>query len=269
MGYYYKKEEYLEVKKQLEGEYAVAYKKAAAYIHASNLYGLENEESCLLQIMDDFLTAQKEGKPLYKIIGPDLRRFCDKMMKAESERLAFGLVYWLHTIPVAYLLISVMAVLETFLFSKEKASWDTLQFIKINGNIILFFGIIFLFYVVKKLLAVAFFHYTKILNMVSIAVFALTMGIASIALETGKNLIPVTISVPVSLFLILNIVSIIAAGVSIYYNSKHKIRYKVVHKEEELDEIEKRTCPVCKKLHDCDYPACPYCRHKYTDEEPY
>lgn len=265
MGYYYKTEEYSEAKKQLEGEYAAAYKKAAAYIHASNLYGLENEESCLLQIMDDFLTAQKEGKPLYKITGPDLRRFCNKMMKAESQRLAFGVVYWLYTIPVIFLLISMVTVLETFLFTEEKVPLSTLKYIKINGNIILFFGIVFLFSIIKKLLAVVFFHYTKTLNIILMAAFGLAIGGASIILESGTSLIPVSIPVPVTLFLILNIASVIAAGIGIYYNNKHKVRYRMVQVEEELDEIEKRACPVCGKLHDCDYPACPYCRHKYTE----
>ncbi|MCI5753095.1 MAG: hypothetical protein MR033_00450 [Clostridiales bacterium] len=29
-------------------------------------------------------------------------------------------------------------------------------------------------------------------------------------------------------------------------------------------QIAQRTCPVCGKTHDADYPRCPFCRHAYT-----
>jgi len=33
--------------------------------------------------------------------------------------------------------------------------------------------------------------------------------------------------------------------------------------DDEGDQISKVSCPSCKKKHDMDYPACPYCKHPY------
>jgi DNA-binding ferritin-like protein (Dps family) len=71
---------------QLTEEYATCYRKAETYIRLSNLYGPDNEENCIMQILDDFLSAQKDEKPIIKITGTDLRKYCDTVLKAEFSR---------------------------------------------------------------------------------------------------------------------------------------------------------------------------------------
>lgn len=265
MGYYYETKEYIDARKQLKEEYAVAFQKASVYIHATNLYGLENEESCLMQIMDDFLTAQNEGKPLYKITGPDLRGFCNKMMKAEAERFSGGFVYWLQMIPWAILLLSILAAAKALLASEEKMSWNSLSHIKLEGNMILLTGIAFLEHGVKKLYSSVLFHHAKLSRIIGTLIYVLLMGLTFTLLTNGKNLIPVSLPISLPFYLIINTLSVIAVILCILYRNKYKIRYKTMLREEDMDEIGKRTCPACGKAHDYDYPVCPYCKYRYPD----
>lgn len=41
--------------------------------------------------------------------------------------------------------------------------------------------------------------------------------------------------------------------------------HSAIHNPNENDEnkISQITCPECGKLHDWDYPKCPYCKHQY------
>lgn len=34
----------------------------------------------------------------------------------------------------------------------------------------------------------------------------------------------------------------------------------------EEDQIEQAECPNCRKIHDIDYPKCPFCKYDYYDE---
>ena len=36
------------------------------------------------------------------------------------------------------------------------------------------------------------------------------------------------------------------------------------HTQDEQSEIAQSICPTCGKKHDCDYPKCPFCGHRYV-----
>lgn len=38
------------------------------------------------------------------------------------------------------------------------------------------------------------------------------------------------------------------------------------HTESVAEEIAQTHCPKCGKKHDCDYPKCPFCGHKYYEK---
>lgn len=42
-----------------------------------------------------------------------------------------------------------------------------------------------------------------------------------------------------------------------------KLEFFAAEGEAEGDDVPKRTCPVCKTVHDFDYPKCPKCKYDY------
>lgn len=266
MGYFYEKDDYISAKKQLRGEYAVAYKKVAAYIHAANYHGIDHEESCLLQIMDDFLSAQKEGKPLIKITGPNLRRFCDHIIKAESDRMSVGLMFWLQVISTILMLFSMLIFFNTFIFPENNVTLASLNNIQLKGSVIIFISVFVLSYFVKKIISIIFFHYAIITNILGIIIFMFTLGSIQFIHEEYDYLIPISIYIPFPLYLMVTTISIASFTWCCIYINKHKVKYIMTpHDTSEIDEIDKRVCPDCGKTHDCDYPNCPYCKHRYIE----
>lgn len=43
--------------------------------------------------------------------------------------------------------------------------------------------------------------------------------------------------------------------------------YQVKEDQEEEDQIAQIECPNCGKIHDIDYPKCPFCKHDYYVNE--
>lgn len=68
--------DYIWLTDKLEGEYKEAFEKAEIYANIRNINeDMQNE--LLMELLDLFLTAQNEGKPVIKLIGSDLEAFCD------------------------------------------------------------------------------------------------------------------------------------------------------------------------------------------------
>ncbi len=265
MGLYYETKEYRVGLNQLKDEYAIAYKKAATYIHTVNVYGLELEENCLLQVMDDFLTAQKEEKPLYKITGSNLRSFCNRIIKAEAERASYGIVYWLQIIPISVLTYSILIFLFTFVLSDSKVAWYSIHTITLKGSVLLFAGIVALIYVFKRILANILFNNFILSKITNIAMIIIAAIIINEFFEQGDKLVPISLQLSMPIFIVLNVLAVIAAIWCIQYVNKRKIKYKIIPEDVIADEIDKRICPTCSKEHDCDYPVCPYCKHVYIE----
>lgn len=55
-----------------------------------------------------------------------------------------------------------------------------------------------------------------------------------------------------------------ALETNIFYCPKcGKLEFYAVDDISEEDLLPQKTCPVCKTVHDFDYPKCPNCNHKY------
>ena len=66
---------YIYLMDQLEGEYKKAFDKIYIYTGVRNMEG-ETEQEMMMNLLDMMLTAQHEGKPVEKIIGSDIEKFC-------------------------------------------------------------------------------------------------------------------------------------------------------------------------------------------------
>ncbi|MBL4931686.1 DUF1048 domain-containing protein [Clostridium paridis] len=69
---------------QLEMEYKTQFFKVEAYINISSKLNYKEKNSCLLQVLDSFLSAQEEGKNVFEITGNNLKGYCDNMIYGES-----------------------------------------------------------------------------------------------------------------------------------------------------------------------------------------
>ncbi|SDA26495.1 Protein of unknown function [Ruminococcus sp. YE71] len=63
---------------KLQPEYRSVFRKIRDYVTASNMDEIRNEEM-LSEVMDTFLSAQNEGKPVEQVIGGDLGTFCRQL----------------------------------------------------------------------------------------------------------------------------------------------------------------------------------------------
>lgn len=66
---------YVLLKDKLEGEYKQAFDKVEIYSIVRNIDSKTDEEM-MMNLLDMMLTAQKEGKPVEKIVGKDIETFC-------------------------------------------------------------------------------------------------------------------------------------------------------------------------------------------------
>ncbi len=61
--------------KKLEGEYKEAFRQIEAYVNANSI-DEQSKEDMMSNLLDTFLTAQKDGRPVEKITGKSMEKFC-------------------------------------------------------------------------------------------------------------------------------------------------------------------------------------------------
>jgi DNA-binding ferritin-like protein (Dps family) len=82
----------------LKDEYRRSFDKIEMYITGSSKLNTSEKNNCLLQVLDTFLSAQEQEKPVIQVTGPDLKRYCDDMIYGEriyiykSSRIFFALL---------------------------------------------------------------------------------------------------------------------------------------------------------------------------------
>ena len=77
---------YLYLMDQLEGEYKEAFDKVYIYTGIRSMEG-ETEQEMMMNLLDMILTAQHEGKPVEKIIGNDIEKFCKSYFEGYDYKI--------------------------------------------------------------------------------------------------------------------------------------------------------------------------------------
>ena len=118
---------YLLYVNQLTGEYKDTFKYIEMYVSTENVD--ENTKNELLgSLMDTFLTAQNEGKPVKKITGRNLERFCKEFCSDFSFKQHFiNVVERLSWLMVVMGITVIFNLLDFFVkLSESEASnfWD-------------------------------------------------------------------------------------------------------------------------------------------------
>lgn len=79
-------ESYIFEKEKLEGEYRQTFERVETY---SFVKSIDNDiaEDMLMNLLDMLYTAQVEGKPVKKIVGDDIERFCEDYFEDKEDKL--------------------------------------------------------------------------------------------------------------------------------------------------------------------------------------
>lgn len=102
-------------KSKLKGEYKDAFEKVDIYVGATSIDSVSKEE-LLSSLLDTFLAAQEEGKPIEKITGKNINRFCSEICSAYGFKEHF--IAFFEYIKPMVMLFFIWTLLEAiFLFS--------------------------------------------------------------------------------------------------------------------------------------------------------
>lgn len=69
------KQGYVLLTDKLQGEYKAAFEQVELY-STTNLIGVDADSELMMELLDNMLTAQEEGKPVSQIVGDDIELFC-------------------------------------------------------------------------------------------------------------------------------------------------------------------------------------------------
>lgn len=115
---------YIWLKDLLKGEYLAAFDKVELYASVRNIDN-QTDEEMMMDLLDLLLTAQKEEKPVEKIIGPDIETFCHSYFEG------YGLKNRLQKLPekIYHLMqfVFVLELIEVF-FSMDDKNFDIFQY---------------------------------------------------------------------------------------------------------------------------------------------
>lgn len=81
----YDNQEYKEHVKSLYGEYRECYDKIEGYVKVCFRGSNDSEEQCVNQILGELISAQNSNKPLSKVIGTNLKVYCDKYINSNQS----------------------------------------------------------------------------------------------------------------------------------------------------------------------------------------
>lgn len=122
------RDSYILYKDKLKGEYKEAFGQIELYCSAQNIDELTQEEQ-LMQLLDVFLNAQEEGKPVKQITGSNMESFCKNFCSGFSiwNRLAnladyLKRIAWLLVVFTGFELIAELGLEE-----QEAASFWSLK----------------------------------------------------------------------------------------------------------------------------------------------
>ena len=104
---------------KLQPDYKTVFKKIRDYVRACNMDEIRNEEM-LSEVMDTFLSAQSEGKPVEQVIGGDLRTFCRELCSnigIKSRIINF--LEAIHPIIVCFAILSIIDLIKMLLKLSE------------------------------------------------------------------------------------------------------------------------------------------------------
>lgn len=116
---------------KLQPDYKSVFKKISDYITASNMDEIRNEEM-LSEVMDTFLSAQSEGKPVEQVIGGDLKMFCRQL--CSDIGVKSRIINFLEAIQPVITILAIFNVLDLFEMLTNLSDGEKISFLTYRGK---------------------------------------------------------------------------------------------------------------------------------------
>jgi DNA-binding ferritin-like protein (Dps family) len=213
--------EYRKAKATLNDEYAKEYDKCEAYIHSMRSEG-KIEENCLIQILDDFLSAQTDKKPINAVTGPDLLNFCKNILNAERDCQRNKTVYYIQWIFIIPLIISLSIFIRSFLYTKPGHFLDNINSLHIEGYELYYLLVFLSGLIIKKQISILFFQHSRILRTVETAIYIFIICVTSLIAVPLSIYFPISIPITYPVYIFMSILSLIVFLACLIYNKKNK-----------------------------------------------
>ncbi len=255
--------EYQEWKEQLRGEYKEKFAVIEQYYYSVNTKDSYEVQVTLSQILGDLLLAQKEEKPIERVIGKDIRKYAVQMLKAEYDTHKKRVFYWFHLSLLAVWLILFLIFTKTFLFH----GYDELSFIEKTNHI--YIGIYEVFIIlafslgelIRTKVAAFMFFRPKLIFLTRMLLTFLCSFLIVLYNDIYTTVDRIfAVRIPAILF------TVLAVPLTCYFiitciMSLRKTREKKSKLLSSQNELlpEQVICPSCGYKHDYDYPKCPHC----------
>lgn len=181
------------------------------------------EENCLIQILDDFLSAQADEKSSTAVTGPELRDFCDRMLNAERDRSRNKSIYFLQMIFLTPFIICLIIFIRSFLYTKPGHFLENINNLHIEGYEFYYILIFITGLLFKKQISVLFFHHSRLLRKVETVVYIFIIGTTFIFASILSVLVPISIPIAYPVYSTIFFITIIAYIVCWLYKKKAKV----------------------------------------------
>ena len=104
---------------KLNKEYMEVFNTISKYVTASNMDEMRTEET-LSEVMDTFLAAQEAGKPVEKVVGKDLQKFCESLCsEKEFKTHILHFIEGFHSCFVVYLMLNLFDLINMIISLSE------------------------------------------------------------------------------------------------------------------------------------------------------
>lgn len=203
------KESYTQYKRNLNDIYRPVFEQVETYVFAQNI-DVKTREDRMGELLDIFLNAQAEGKPVNSIVGNDIDRFCKNFCSdfTLKNRIAFileGLKYAIWT-PAALVILNIY-----FWITDGEAKANNYNFFRCMslGNtliyLIIFLSIITLFLITNVVMRHIMFK-TKRLSLKAVTVVFLVEAVILLVVSLKFHLFEISISIPTWIIVLILII---------------------------------------------------------------
>lgn len=190
---------YIWLKDQLKGEYLAAFDKVELYASVRNIDS-QTDEEMMMNLLDLLLTAQKEEKPVEKIIGSDIETFChsyfeDYGLKNRLQKLPKKIYHFMQS-------VFVLELIELF-FSMDDKDFDIFQYhTDLSGFIAGFTIATLLLLLLNPIIKTLMFRWKRIsstlYNTILIGLFLVLLFPALYLIDEKEMQIPILVPLAIS-----------------------------------------------------------------------
>lgn len=187
---------------KLEGEYKTTFRQIEIYVNANNIDG-QSKEELLSNLLDTFLVAQDTKRPVEKIIGKNLEKFCKTICSGYGFKEQ--MIHFLEEIHILVYSVFIMSAVEVIIFFLDYLEGADVSFFayqaEYNIMVLLFvhFLDIFTGFITKRMMfkwKKTGMTFTRVLNGLSIVMIILALLL--LWSETNYVVLPVWICFVIS-----------------------------------------------------------------------